>query len=57
MWFMVFRWPQSHEGDWARPCLCKLARHGPRPVRNEREKVGDEKLIIISVAARAQMTI
>jgi len=22
-------WPQSQEGDWARPHLCKLARHGP----------------------------
>ena len=22
MWFMVCRWPQSHEGDWARPHLC-----------------------------------
>ena len=21
-------WPQSQEGDWARPHLCKLARHG-----------------------------
>jgi len=30
---MVCRWPQSHEGDWARPHLCKLARHGPWPVR------------------------
>jgi len=29
MWFMVHRWPQSQEGDWARPHLCKLARHGP----------------------------
>jgi len=29
MWFMVCRWPQSQEGDWARPHLCKLARHGP----------------------------
>ena len=33
MWFMVCRWPQSQEGDWARPQLCKLARHGPWPVR------------------------
>jgi len=33
MWFMVCRWPQSQEGDWARPHLCKLARHGPWPVR------------------------
>jgi len=32
MWFMVCRWPQSQEGDWARPHLCKLARHGPWPV-------------------------
>jgi len=23
--FMVCRWPQSQEGDWARPLLCKLA--------------------------------
>jgi len=29
---MVCRWPQSQEGDWARPHLCKLARHGPWPV-------------------------
>ena len=29
MWFVVCRWPQSQEGDWARPHLCKLARHGP----------------------------
>jgi len=33
MWFVVCRWPQSQEGDWARPNLCKLARHGPWPVR------------------------
>jgi len=33
MWFMVCRWPQSQEGDWVRPHLCKLARHGPWPVR------------------------
>ena len=33
MWFMVCRWPQSQEGDWARPHLCKFARHGPWPVR------------------------
>ena len=32
MWFMVCRRPQSQEGDWARPHLCKLARHGPWPV-------------------------
>ena len=32
MWFVVCRWPQSQEGDWARPRLCKLARHGPWPV-------------------------
>jgi len=29
MWFVVCPWPQSQEGDWARPCVCKLARHGP----------------------------
>jgi len=28
MWFMVCRWSQSQEGDWARPSLCKFARHG-----------------------------
>jgi len=28
VWFVVCRWPQSQEGDWARPHLCKLARHG-----------------------------
>ena len=33
MWLMVCRWPQSQEGDWARPHLCKLARRGPWPVR------------------------
>ena len=33
MWFMFCRWPQSREGDWARPHLCKLARHGPWPIR------------------------
>jgi len=33
MWFMVCRWPQSQESDWARPHLCKSARHGPWPVR------------------------
>ena len=33
MWFMVCCWPQSQEGDWARLHLCKLARHGPWPVR------------------------
>ena len=36
MWFMVCRWPQSQEGDWARPHLCKLSRHGPWPVWNHR---------------------
>ena len=29
VWFMVCLWPQSQKGDWARPHLCKLARHGP----------------------------
>jgi len=33
MWFMVCRLTQSQEDDWARPHLCKLARHGPWPVR------------------------
>jgi len=33
MWFAVCRWQQSHEGDWVRPRLCKLAQRGPRPVR------------------------
>ena len=33
MWFMVCRWPQSQEGDWARPHLCKLAWRVPWPVR------------------------
>ena len=27
MWFNVCRWPQSQECDWARPHLCRLARH------------------------------
>jgi len=26
MWFVVCHWPQSQEGDWARPHLCKLPR-------------------------------
>ena len=25
--------PQSQEGDWVRPHLCKLSRHGPWPVQ------------------------
>ena len=25
MWFVVCHWPQSQEGDWARPDWCKLA--------------------------------
>ena len=33
VWFMACLWPQSQKGDWARPHLCKLARHGPWPVR------------------------
>ena len=33
MWFMVCRWPQSQEGDWARPYLCRFERHGPWPIR------------------------
>jgi len=28
MWFMVSCWPQSQEGDWARPHLCKFAQQG-----------------------------
>jgi len=32
MWFMVCRWPQSQEGAWARPHLCKLAWDGLWPV-------------------------
>jgi len=28
MWFIIYRWPQPQEGDWVRPHLCKLARHG-----------------------------
>jgi len=35
MCFMVCPWPQSQEGDLARPHLCKLARHGPCPVRKQ----------------------
>ena len=31
-WYIVCRWPQSQEGDWARPHLCRLAQHGPWPV-------------------------
>ena len=29
MWFMVWCWPQSQEGDWARRHLCKFPRRGP----------------------------
>ena len=29
MWLMVCRWPQSQESNWAKPHLCKLARHRP----------------------------
>ena len=25
MWFMVCRWPQSHEGDWARPICVRVS--------------------------------
>ena len=32
MWLMVRHWPQSLEGDWARPHLYKLTWHGPWPV-------------------------
>ena len=32
MWFMVCHWPQSQEGDWTRPHLCKWTWHGPLPV-------------------------
>jgi len=35
MWFMVWRWPQSQEGDWVRPHLCKFAWHGPWPVQKQ----------------------
>ena len=28
MWFMVCCWPQLQEGNWTRPHLCQLARHG-----------------------------
>ena len=38
VWFMVFHWPQSQEGDWVRPHLCKLARHGPWPLWFIRDK-------------------
>ena len=42
---MVCRRPQSQEGDWARPHLCKPARHGPRPVRKRftRDRVWRER--------------
>jgi len=33
MWFTVCHWwPQSQKGDWARPHLCKLERHGSETV-------------------------
>ena len=38
MWFMVCCWPQSQEGDWVRPHLCKLAQHGPWPVQKQPTK-------------------
>ena len=40
VWFMVCRWPQSQEGDWVRPHLCKLARRGPWPVWNAVQLMG-----------------
>jgi len=40
MWFMVCCWPQSQEGDWARPHLCMLARHGPSIPVQKRHYVG-----------------
>ena len=45
MWFMVCRWPQPQEGDWSRPHLCKLARHGPWPARKRfiRDHVSRER--------------
>jgi len=45
MWFMVCCWPQSQEGDWARPHLCKLSRHWPWPVRKRfiRDHVWQER--------------
>ena len=43
MWFMVCCcWPQSRKGDWARPHLCKLAQHGPWPVRKQKV-IGQEE--------------
>ena len=33
MWFMVCRWTQSQEGDWAKPHFCRFARHDNWPVR------------------------
>ena len=41
MWFMVCRWPQSQEGDWARPHLCKL---GPWPVVTDSEVIVSDHL-------------
>jgi len=29
VFLLVCRWPQSLEGDYARPRLCKLAQNGP----------------------------
>ena len=34
MWFMVCCWPQSQEGDWARPYLCKLGIHFTVPLNS-----------------------
>ena len=41
MWFMVCRWPQLQEGDWARPHLCKL---GPWPVVTDSEVIISDHL-------------
>jgi len=60
MWFIICHWPRSQEGDWARPRLCKLARHGLDLSGNGPSKTtcdeGDGKLAVGS-QARSQRSL
>jgi len=47
VWFMVCCWPQSQEGDWARPHLCKFARRGPSEMVRHRPCMTREILEVI----------
>ena len=49
MWFMVCCWPQSQEGDWVRPHLCKLAQHGPCMTREIEAWLSDSRVSSNSV--------